>query len=142
VCEALQAMIRSTLGIDVRLYNQEWKVYLNSTVNRNYDIAWSAWIGDYVDPMTFMDMMVTDGGNNRTSWSSPRYDELIQLAQAEGDATKRNAYFAEMEALLGVEVPVIPLYSYTNAYLLSPAVKGWSPTLLDIHPFQEVWLER
>jgi oligopeptide transport system substrate-binding protein len=142
VCEALQAMIRSTLGIDVRLYNQEWKVYLNSTVNRNYDIAWSAWIGDYVDPMTFMDMMVTDGGNNRTGWSSPRYDELIQLAQAEGDATKRNAYFAEMEALLGVEVPVIPLYSYTNAYLLSPAVKGWSPTLLDIHPFQEVWLER
>jgi len=142
VCEALQAMIRSALGIDVRLYNQEWKVYLDTLNNQNYDISWSAWIGDYVDPMTFMDMMVTDGGNNRTGWSSPRYDELIKLAQAEGDPIKRNGYFEEMETILGKEVPVIPLYSYTNAYLLSPAVKGWYPTLLDIHPFQEVWLER
>ena len=142
VCEALQAMIRGTLGIDVRLYNQEWKVYLDSTVSQNYDIAWSAWIGDYVDPMTFMDMMVTDGGNNRTGWSNSRYDELIQLAQAEGDSAKRNAYFVEMEEILGAEVPVVPLYSYTNAYLLSPAVKGWHPTLLDVHPFQEVSIER
>lgn len=142
VCEALQAMIRGTLGIDVRLYNQEWTVYLDTLSNLNYDISWSAWVGDYVDPMTFMDMMVTDGGNNRTGWSSPRYDELIQLAQAEGDQIKRNGYFEEMEDILGAEVPVIPLYSYTNAYLLSPAVKGWYPTLLGIHPFQEVWLER
>ena len=81
-------------------------------------------------------------GNNRTGWSNPRYDELIQLAQAEGDPEKRNVYFAEMEVILGAEVPVIPLYSYTNAYLLSPVVKGWYSTLLDIHPFQEVWLER
>jgi oligopeptide transport system substrate-binding protein len=142
VCEALQAMISAALGIEVRLYNQEWKVYLDSMVNRNFDIAWSAWIGDYVDPMTFLDMMVTDGGNNRTGWSSLRYDELVQLAQAEPDPVRRNGHFSEMEAILGAEVPVIPLYSYTNVYLLSPGVKGWYPTLLDIHPFQDVWLER
>jgi oligopeptide transport system substrate-binding protein len=142
VCEALQAMIRANLGIDVQLYNQEWKVYLDTLNTQNYDLAWSAWVGDYVDPMTFMDMMVTDGGNNRTGWSSKRYDELIQLAQAEGDLEARNGLFTEMEVILGAEVPVIPLYSYTKAYLLSPVVKGWYPTLLDIHPFQEIWLER
>lgn len=142
VCEALQAMLRANLGIDVRLYNQEWKVYLDSMVNQNYDLAWSAWIGDYVDPMTFLDMMVTDGGNNRTGWSNPQYDELVRRVQEVADPAERAGLFAQMEEILGREAPVLPLYFYANVYALSPAVKGWHPTLLDIHPFQDVWLER
>ncbi len=142
VCEALQAMWVANLGIDVRLYNQEWKVYLDTMNNQGYDVAWSAWIGDYVNPMTFLDMNVTDGGNNRTGWSNARYDELVALAAATVDSAERNAHYAEMENLLGAEVPVIPLYTYTNSFVIDPAVKGWYPNLLDIHPLQAVWLER
>ncbi|WP_221032880.1 peptide ABC transporter substrate-binding protein [Actomonas aquatica] len=142
VCEALQAMLRENLNIDVRLYNQEWKVYLNSMNEQDYDLAWSAWIGDYVDPLTFFDMMVTDGGNNRTGWSNPHYDELVEQALAVRDEAQRKAIFDEMEQILGSDVPVIPLYTYTRSFLIDPAVKGWNPTLLDIHPLQNVWLER
>ncbi len=142
VCEALQSMWRGNLGIDVQLYNQEWKVYLNTMQEQDYDVAWSAWIADYVDPLSFFDMMVTDGGNNRTGWSSPRFDELVEEALATRDLARRQAIFAEMEEIFGREVPVIPLYTYTKYFAIDPAVKGVYPTLLDIHPLQAVWLER
>ena len=142
VCEALQAMLRSNLGIDVRLYNQEFKVYLETMQQISYDIAWSAWIGDYPDPMTFLDMNVTDGGNNRTGWSHARYDELVNEVQAVRDPQERAEMFYEMERILGEESPIIPLYFYTSVFVKSEEVKGWHPTLSDIHPFQHVWLER
>lgn len=142
VCEALQAMLRTNLGIDVRLYNQEFKVYLETMQQQSYDLAWSAWVGDYPDPMTFLDMNVTDGGNNRTGWSDARYDQLVDDVQAVRDPAARAAVFYEMERILGEEAPVIPLYFYTSVYAKSPEVKGWYPTLLDIHPFQHIWLER
>lgn len=142
VCEALQAMLRTNLGIDVRLYNQEFKVYLETMQQIDYDVAWSAWVGDYADPMTFLDMNVTDGGNNRTGWSNARYDQLVNDVQAVRDPAERAEVFYEMERILGAEAPIIPLYFYTSVYAQSPEVKGWHPTLLDIHPFQHVWLER
>ncbi len=142
VCEALQAMLRTNLGLDVRLYNQEFKVYLETMQQKSYDIAWSAWIGDYPDPMTFLDMNVTDGGNNRTGWSNTRYDQLVRDVQAVRDPAERSEMFYEMERIIGEECPVIPLYFYTSVYAKSTEVKGWYPTLLDIHPFQDIWLER
>jgi len=142
ITEALQSMWRTNLGIDVTIYNQEFKVYLETMQTQDYDVAWSAWIGGYPDPMTFLDMNVTDGGNNRTGWSNVRYDQLVDEVQAVRDPVARAELFYEMERILGDEVPVIPLYFYTSVYAKNPEVKGWYPTLLDIHPFQNVWLER
>lgn len=142
ITEALQSMWTANLGIEVTLYNQEWKVYLDSMNNQDYDIAWSAWIGDYVDPMTFLDMMVTDNGNNRTGWSNAEYDRLIGEVQAVSDPARRAKLFYRMERILGEECPVIPLYFYTSAYALNPEIKGWYPTLLDVHPLHKIWIER
>src|SRR5690606_20415901 len=74
---AIQQMWQRELGIEITLNNQDWKVYLDSVNNGNYQIARAGWIGDYVDPNSFLDMWVTDGGNNRTGWSDPRYDRLV-----------------------------------------------------------------
>jgi len=142
ITEALQAMWRNGLNIDVGLFNQEFKVYLQSMTNQDYDVAWSAWVGDYADPMTFLDMMVTDGGNNRTGWGNPEYDRLVEEVQTVLDPAKRSALFKQMEEILGEEVPIIPLYYYTSIYAKNPEVNGYYPTLLDIHPLQHVWLER
>ncbi len=140
ICEALQEMWHKHLGIDVRLYNQEWKVYLNSTETKNYDVAWAAWIGDYVDPMTFLDMLVTNGGNNRTGWSNAAYDAMATEVQTLRDPAARMAVFARMETVLSEEAPVIPLYHYASVYLRRPEVRGWHANLLDTHPLQHVWL--
>jgi oligopeptide transport system substrate-binding protein len=72
--------LRRNLGLRVQAYNQEWQSYLASVDALDYDIARAGWIGDYMDPNTFLDLWVTDGGNNRTGWSDPTFDALIAAA--------------------------------------------------------------
>lgn len=140
VMEAIQEMWRKGLGIDIRLLNQEWKVYLDSLNTLNFDLSWSAWVGDYVDPSTFLDLMTGTSGNNRTGWKNAAFDRLIEAARAESEPAKRHALFQEMETLLARDAPILPLYYYANVYLVNPRVRGWYPTLLDVHPLQAVSL--
>ncbi|MCB1235685.1 MAG: peptide ABC transporter substrate-binding protein, partial [Verrucomicrobiae bacterium] len=75
--EAIQGMWRDELGIRVRIEQMEWGSYLQSQFEKQYDLALGGWIGDYLDPTTFLDMWVTDGGNNNTSWSNRDYEALL-----------------------------------------------------------------
>ena len=141
IAEALQQMWRTNLGIDVRLLNQEWKVYLDSQDNLDFSLSRSGWQADYVDPNTFLEIFVTGGGNNDTGWSNPEYDRLRRAALETADPATRFAIYERMEEILIEELPIIPIYHYTRNYLLDPGVKGWHPTVLDNHPFKYIYLE-
>lgn len=130
IAEALQQMWRRNLGIDIGLYNQEWKVYLDAQDVLNYDIARAGWIADYNDPNTFMDMWVKGGGNNDTGWSHPDYDRMLAESYAAPNDEARFAIYQKMEALLMDELPFIPLYFYTRVYALSPKVR-WTPSVIE-----------
>jgi oligopeptide transport system substrate-binding protein len=140
----LQAMFRRELGITIQLAQQEWKVYLNSLSNLDYDLCRSTWVGDYKDPNTFLDMFVTNGGNNRTGWSNARYDELIAAAARELDPQKRFALFREAEHLLVVaEAPICPLYYYVGMQFYDPTrLGGIEANLLDEHPLKNMYWKR
>ena len=71
-------MWKQELGIDVELRSQEWKVYLATQRQLDYDTCRSSWIGDYNDANTFLDMFMSNNGNNRTGWKSVRYDKRGQ----------------------------------------------------------------
>ena len=77
VAVAVQQMWHKELGIDITISNQEWKVYLNSVSQRDFQVARRGWIGDYVDPNNFLDLFITDGGNNNTGYSDPVYDDIV-----------------------------------------------------------------
>jgi oligopeptide transport system substrate-binding protein len=141
IAEAVQQMWKSNLGIDAQLVNQEWKVYLDSQRTKNYQLARSGWIGDYVDPNTFLDVWVTDGANNETGWSNAGYDRLIREAGQTGDPAKRYELFQQAEAILVADPPFVPIYFYTRVHLIQPSVKGWHPNILDNHPYKHVYLE-
>src|SRR5690606_19289795 len=100
VALAIQQMLKKNLGINVGLYNQEWKVYLDSPRKLNYSLSRAGWIGEYPDPNTFLDMWVADGGNNQTGWSNKEYDDLIAKAAVTLDQKKRFEYFRKAEAIL------------------------------------------
>lgn len=138
IAEALQEMWKKNLGIDVKLFNQEWKVYLATMEALNYGFARAGWIGDYNDPMTFLDMFVKDGGNNQTGWTNPKYDEIVGKVRKENDPAKRIAMFEQLEEMLMEELPVIPIYTYTRVYLKDPQVAGWYPNIMDYHPLKFV----
>jgi len=143
VTQAVQQMWRDNLGLQVELVNVEWKVYLNQQAKLDYQISRAGWIGDYVDPNTFLDMWITGGGNNQTGWSNKRYDELIDRAGRTLDPKERMKLFNEAERLLVVdETPIMPLFTYVNKGMLSRKVKGWHPNILDQHPLKFITLER
>jgi len=66
-------MWRQNLNVAATLVNQEEKVYFDSRRQMNYRVIRSTWIGDYVDPNSFLDLWVTNGTNNQTGWSNPDY---------------------------------------------------------------------
>jgi oligopeptide transport system substrate-binding protein len=138
IAEALQEMWKKNLGIDVRLYNQEWKVFLDSQSTMNYQMSRLGWIADYNDPNTFLDQFMTGNGNNHTGWSNKTYDKLIESAGKETNRAKRFALFQKAEALMADELPAIPIYVYTRLYLKNPAVQGWYNNIEDIHPLNLV----
>jgi oligopeptide transport system substrate-binding protein len=80
IAERIAHQWKENLGIAVNPRNEEWQSYQESTRRLTYEVARAAWIGDYRDPNTFLDMWITDGGNNQTGWGNALYDRLIALA--------------------------------------------------------------
>jgi len=141
IAQVIQQMCHDSLGIEIELVNMEWKVYLAATLDGKYDIARAGWIGDYVDPNTFLDMWVTGGGNNRAKWSNPEYDRLIEQASVTLEPEARLELFQRAEAILMDQVPIMPIYFYRSKSLVQDSVEGWNPTLLDHHPYKYIRLK-
>ena len=143
VAEVLQQQWKENLGIDIELVNQEWKVYLDSQRNLEYDLSRSAWVGDYVDPNTFLDMFVTGGGNNNTGWSSEKYDALIARAARTLDNAERMRIFRRAEQILVVEEPpLIPIHYYVVKWMYPSYVRGAPPNLLGELFLKNVWIDK
>ncbi len=140
VAEAVQAMWDETLNVRVTLTNQEWKVYLNSMQQLDYGIARSGWIGDFVDPINFLECFTTGNGNNRTGFSSPEFDALIEEARRTVDPEARLEFLQEAEHILMEEAPIIPVYFYTRTYLQSPEIEGLAANPLGYIAFHKLGL--
>ena len=123
IAAAVQDMWRTNLGIQVDLRNQEWKVFQKTRNDKQYLIARHGWSGDYIDPMTFLDLFVTNGGNNDAAYSNPKYDEKIAGAKKEIDPAKRMALLHEAEDILMEDMPIIPVYYYTTVVCQKPTIK-------------------
>ena len=141
IAEAIQRMWRQTLNADVRLMNQDWKVYLSSLNTLDFHMARSSWIADVLDPVNFLECFLTNGGNNRTGWSSPDFDRLIGQAYAEADESARVRLLQEAEAILLEESPIIPIYFYVWKFLKAPELKGLTPNPLGYFRWTDLYLE-
>ncbi len=137
-CEAVATQWRRELGVEMRLANQAFKVYLDSTKQGQYDVAWSSWIGDYLDPSTFLDCFLSTSGNNRTGWVDAEYDELLGRAAVEPDTTRRATLLRTAEQRLLDAAPIAPVYQRTNYNLVATRVRGFHNNLLDTHPLRDL----
>ncbi len=114
----IQSLWQENLGIKTNLRQLEWKSYLQAQRQLDYDISRSSWLGDYLDPQTFLEVFTSDNGNNRTGWKHAAYDAL--LAQANSGAKERQGktrmqLLQQAETILvSQESPIIPLYFYVT----------------------------
>ncbi len=137
----MKHMWEEQLGIHVELKEMEKRVYLAAQTHLDYDLTRSAWVGDYNDPNTFLDLFRSDNGNNRTGWKNARYDALMGEADREVDLRQRAGLLREAETILvRDEAPIIPIYFYVGFNYYDPAkVKGAYSNILDDHPLNAIW---
>jgi oligopeptide transport system substrate-binding protein len=140
----LQEMWSRELGIRVEVRRMEKKAYLVAQRSLQYDVSRSSWIGDYNDPNTFLDLFLTDGGNNRTGWSHPDYDAALRAAAMEPDLAKRAVILRDAETFLVRDhVPIIPLWFEVGFGLYrGDELDGIHANPLDVHPLQAIGIRR
>lgn len=147
IAVAMQAMWMQNLGIQVQLANEEWAVFQTSRINGDFEIARHGWIADYADPMTMLDMWVAGSGtgvwgNNDAHYNNPEYDKLIKDAKVETDMEKRSEMLHKAEEILMTDMPVLPIYFYTNIVCYRPYAKQVVKSPLGFIFFENAYIQK
>lgn len=143
----------ASVGVTMNLVNQEWNTFLNTRKNGDYSVARNGWLADYNDPISFLDMWVTDSGNNDVQFGkgahkdlklysldltdlgydvkvvdgtwAETYDVIISIIKKCTDPSVRTELMHRAEDLLMSTGCIVPLYFYTDIYMLSDKVEGF-----------------
>jgi len=124
IAQAVQEMWRNNLGVEFQLENVDFQVKLDREKAGDYQVSRAGWIGDYVDPMTFMDLWLTGGAFNDAKYSNPEYDKLVLEAKGTTDQKIRMENMRKAEKIVMDAMPVVPIYFYTQPYAQKPYVTG------------------
>jgi len=138
VMEMVQNMLTKHLGLRVELYNMEWKVFLKTKASGNFEMSRFGWIGDYVDPDTFLALFLSQSQMNDSGWKNPAYDALITKANQIIDNKQRWKLFQKAEKILLDELPVIPIFIQTRPTLINERVSGIYPNVIGKYPLKGV----
>lgn len=143
VAQYIQQTWSKELGINVKLTNSEWQVYIEELNNLNYQIGRLGWTGDYNDAFTFLEMYDTaKNPNNQTAWENAEYKSILTQSTTETDAQKRTELLLQAEEIAMAEYPVAPIYYYTNLFVVKDYVTGMEPDGLSNFNFKYVDVNR
>lgn len=142
VALAIQQMWKTTLGVNVALENQEWKVYLRTRQSLDYSIARAGSISDIADPSDFIDSYRSNHGMNHTGWSNAEFDTLTLEASSTINQQTRYVLLAKAESILLSELPILPIYQYSDSYLKKEYVKGLQFNALGRINYNDIYIER
>lgn len=124
----------AAIGVQVSLAPQEGQIAYQSYRARAFEIADAAWSGDYNDPKTFLDQLLsTTGQINYGDYASPVFDELMRQSDQEADGAKRAAIMAKAEGVMIADAPIIPIYFWVNKNLVNPSITGFGDNIRDTH---------
>ena len=134
IAVAMSQMWKQKLGVEVELGNLEWKTFLDTRGNQDFELARGAWCGDYNEASTFLDLLTSPSGYNDGKFANARVDELILSART---STDTQPLYTEVEQILADEQPIIPIYHYAGVYMMDDDVGGWP-----VDNVQQNWYSR
>lgn len=123
---AVSSIWKKNLGVNVKLENQEWKTFLDTRHQGNYDVSRAGWCADYNEPTSFLNMLLSDSSNNTAHYKSEAYDKLIGDTLKVTDEAQRTALYQKAEEQLDKDSAIVPVYYYVNARLVKPWVGGYT----------------
>ena len=142
VAEAVQQMWKENLGIDLQISSMEWAAYQQMRLEKAYQIMRTIWVGDYSDPMTFLENYLSYRPQNYAGYSNIQFDNYIETARKSSDQNVRMKAMHEAERLLIAEDNVlIPIYNPSNPLMVSKRLKGYVATPLLEFNFNYAYLE-
>lgn len=138
--EVVQETWKNQLGFQIHISPVEAKTLFANQQTGDFTIAFSAWIADYPDPSTFLDLQETGNGNNYSRYSNSAYDHLIESARSDQDPVRRFEEYQRAEAMMLQDAPLVPLFFGQRPYLVKRFVHGWPNSQLGFKRFQNAWL--
>ena len=141
IAVAIASMWKKTLGVETKLSNQEWKVFLVTRNRRETtEVFRDGWIGDYNDAFSFSQLLHSANAQNHPGYSNPRYDELIDQGAREGDLVVRAELLRQAEQILLEDMPFIPIYFYVSKHIVKPWVGGRQANIMDHHYTKNLYI--
>jgi len=141
VAEMVQEMWKTNLGIETDLENQEWAVFQDTRKMGDYELSRGGWLTDFMDPMGMLAIFMTENAYNDPNYYNSDFDALLSEANKTTGAAHFDALYLA-EAILMEDLPIVPVYHYTEIYLSSPQVKNWTRSVLSALDFSNAYLER
>ncbi len=138
---AIAAMWRQVLGVQTRLINEEFRVFLQNRAQRRVTQAFRAgWIGDYMDAFTFLELYHSGHGRNDAGYNNPRFDRLLDRIASERIPARRRNLMVEAERMLLEDQVVLPVFIYMTRRLVDPRLQGWEENIMDYHLTRYMYL--
>jgi peptide/nickel transport system substrate-binding protein/oligopeptide transport system substrate-binding protein len=128
---------KSLIGLQVVVKEVDPDSYLAETRKRDFTLAMSTWIGDYADPLTFLQLWTTGSNLNDARFSDPEYDAAVKDSISLMDSAKRYRRLADAEQILLTKAAILPLdHSPAINLINTGSVDGWFSNPLDVHPLK------
>jgi len=129
VAELIQEMFKTNLGINTKLENQEWAVFQDTRKAGDYELSRGGWLTDFMDPMGLLSIFTSENAYNDPNYYNDAYDVLLSSAAKTRGAEHFEALYEAQEMLM-TDLPIIPIYHYTDVMLISPRLQGWDRSVL------------
>ncbi|MCA2016550.1 ABC transporter substrate-binding protein [Vibrio tritonius] len=125
IATAIQSMWKKSLGVQVEIENQEWKTFLDTRRDGNYDVTRAGWNGDYNEASTFLSLMQSNNASNDQRYNSKEYDATMAKALSSTSEEERSKLYTKAEEILAKDMPIAPIYQYVKTRLVSTHVGGY-----------------
>jgi len=112
-------------AIKVRLKSLRWSLYIKDKAAGKFHVARAGWVGDYNEASTMLDILTKGHSWNNSFYDNKKYNSLMDEARTILDDKKRNVLYQKADLILTQDMPIIPIYTYTNSRLVKPYVKGY-----------------
>ena len=142
ICEAIQDMYRSNLGIDILIKSEEYNATYQAMVQKDYDLARTGWTADFSDPMAMLNFFSKTSAVNHTGFESEEFNNLLEFASKTQNQKERMEALHKAENILFDYMPVIPIVYRMDPFMISPKLKGAIFNPLGRYKFNYAYIEK
>ena len=138
MCTALEP-----LGVELEIRKYPSSIYYSTIASSDADLIFTSWLGDFADPLAFLELFRGGSTMNDSGWKNKKFDELLVQAAVAGGEEERLNLLGQAENILLDEAMILPLYrTVTSSVINLTEVGGWYTNAFDVHPLKYLYKKK